>query len=231
MPKIIFQTLKNFSPLKKKEIYLWPILFSEQEKDFNDLYQKLNSKEQENAEKFKVAGAKRSFVVTRGMLRVILSKYLNCDASKLFFIRNKFGKPELKNNQTKIFFNVSHSKQAALLGFSLDGEIGVDLELIQPGLDFLGLAKRILTPKELKHFLGVREADRAKIFYAIWVAKEAVIKAIGQGFSCPMYSFELVLAKELLGDFEVNFLSGEKFNLHGNIFLAFSNHLGAVVYL
>ena len=70
-------------------------------------------------------------IVARGVLRKILSRYLDRDPAKLQFCYAPFGKPALTSNSGVhgLRFNVSHSEGFALHAAST--ELGVDLECIR----------------------------------------------------------------------------------------------------
>ncbi len=81
-------------------------------------------------------------------------------------------------------FNISHSGSYCICGIHTS-EIGVDIEQIKPVelKDFYS----ILTGSEQK-FIN-KSSDPFHGFYTIWTRKEAVIKALGTGFSTDLTSF------------------------------------------
>ena len=99
----------------------------------------LSAQEKSHAEKYKFDKDRRSYVVSRSALRLILGKYLKENPQKLNFSYNSYGKPSLDPGlKRKSFFNVSHSGEFALIAIGSDAEIGVDIELMRE-LDYLGL--------------------------------------------------------------------------------------------
>ena len=94
------------------------------------------------------------------------------------------GKPYLRDSS--VFFNLSHSGQYVVLGVG-PAEIGVDVEQIRPRTGQMDrIARRCFTAAE-QDWLERQPGGTA--FYALWTAKESVMKATGAGFSMPPESF------------------------------------------
>ena len=74
-------------------------------------------------------------------------------------------------------FNISHSREKVLVGFSDQYEIGVDIEYKQ-AVDVSAFAS-YFHPEEID-FLESNEHS-LEAFYKIWTRKEALLKAIGVG--------------------------------------------------
>jgi 4'-phosphopantetheinyl transferase len=64
-------------------------------------------------------------------------------------------------------------------------EVGVDIEEIDPALDFERLAGQFFTPGENDLLRGVLPGRRRRAFYRMWTRKEAWLKGMGWGFSAP----------------------------------------------
>src|ERR1051326_2139961 len=77
------------------------------------------------------------FVAGRGILRMLLGKYLECAVDELNFTYGPNGKPALagRNSQSGLFFNLAHSEDIALFVFTHVGPIGIDVERIRPVSD------------------------------------------------------------------------------------------------
>jgi 4'-phosphopantetheinyl transferase len=70
-------------------------------------------------------------------------------------------------------------------------ELGVDLEVVRPMTDAEGVARRFFSAGEVSDLLGLPERELA--FFRCWTRKEAYIKALGQGLSCPLDRFRVSL--------------------------------------
>ncbi|MFN4259646.1 MAG: 4'-phosphopantetheinyl transferase family protein [Gemmataceae bacterium] len=152
----------------------------------------LTAEERRKAERFHFERDRRRFAVCRGLLRVLLSRYLDMPPTAIALTYGNHGKPALACQRVR--FNVSHSHGWALLAFTLDREIGVDLEKLRPLRNAEGLARRFFAPREAAVLLGLPEAERLAAFFRCWTRKEAYIKAIGTGLACPLDQFAVTLA-------------------------------------
>lgn len=94
---------------------------------------------------------------------------------------NEHGKPFLEHGP---FFSLSHSRKYAVLAVS-DDEIGIDTEMNRD-ID-IGIIKRCFTDDEAE--FAVLSTEN---YLRIWTAKEAVLKLMGTGFSCPPKSFSVL---------------------------------------
>lgn len=90
--------------------------------------------------------------------------------------RNFRGKPFIPNSP--LHFSISHTKNAFVLGFSIQQEIGVDMEINVPKKELDLLADYAFSPDE-RLVLGTSSDECT--FLKIWTLKEAYLKATGIG--------------------------------------------------
>ena len=129
-------------------------------------------------------------IITRGFVKLIISNYLNMDPVGVKFSYNDYGKPFIANDNSKLQFNISHSDEVAVFAFSRYNEIGIDIEKIKDIQDMDGVINICFTDYE-KNWYKARRDSNAELFYKVWTAKEAFIKAIGRGFSYNPKNIEL----------------------------------------
>lgn len=143
----------------------------------------LSLDEQKRAERFIFEKDHNHFIVARGALRHILSRYLDVSASELTFAYGEHGKPFLINQKDdrSLEFNLSHSNGLALYAVTLNQPVGIDVELFDREVDGLGLAERFFHPREFQELSRLPERLQHQSFFNYWVLKEAVIKAMGNG--------------------------------------------------
>lgn len=136
------------------------------------------------------------FVLARGVLRVLLARYLGVAASNIKMAYGPNGKPRLANGvaDMPLSFNVSHSGNLALMAFTAEGEMGVDLEQVKPGVDIDGAASLFLAKEEMAELQQKPLADRPECFYRYWVCKEAYLKARGTGITIPPRGFAMSIS-------------------------------------
>lgn len=104
----------------------------------------------------------------------------------LYDVRYRESHKPFVNHELK--FNISHSAQYVVCAFSTLGEIGVDIEKIEP------LEIQNLKPSFTRTELDVIEsaADPYTKLFEFWTIKEAVIKAEGRGLQIPLNSFDVL---------------------------------------
>jgi 4'-phosphopantetheinyl transferase len=143
------------------------------------------------ADNFHFENDQLRFVVTRGLLRIILSLYLDTPPAELGFAYSEFGKPSLSNRfaSTGLRFNVSHAGDVALVAVAYNREVGVDVEAIRDDFEFEPIAKNFFSALELEELLAIPHDVRPRAFFECWTRKEAFLKARGEGLSYPLNRF------------------------------------------
>jgi len=156
------------------------------------LAEALSAEERARAKRFHFERDRRSFIACRGTLRRLISSYTGQKPASIRFRVGMQGKPFLADARGgNLQFNVSHSGGLALLAFSMDREIGVDVEFKRVDVDFAELAQMSLSKEERDAVLACPPADCVNLFYEYWSCKEACIKADGRGLSVPLDQFRV----------------------------------------
>jgi 4'-phosphopantetheinyl transferase len=155
----------------------------------NRLARYLSESERERAARFHFCADYDRYVAARAALRLQLGTFLDCDPKSLLFHYTRHGKPFI--DQRGIEFNLSHSGDWVLFAFSSSAEVGVDIEHTRPMPDMRDVAKQNFAAAEFARWEATPEQDRADAFYRCWTRKESFIKAMGEGLSCPLDSFEV----------------------------------------
>ncbi|HEX9624654.1 MAG TPA: hypothetical protein VF979_09775, partial [Streptosporangiaceae bacterium] len=139
--------------------HLWPAATTSA-----DRYQHLlDQAELERAERFKVAHAKDTFIVSKAAQRLVLARYLDCRPADIKIARDcqycgaDHGRPYLAGSQ--LDFNVSHTKGWLLLAVVASGKVGIDVEAVSDRA-VEDLADRVFTPAEQQQFLLVDRPHR-----------------------------------------------------------------------
>ena len=160
-----------------------------------ELRQLLSDDELNRADRFRFEEDRNACIVARGVLRIILGRYLNVAPAQVRFAYNPYGKPFLppETNPQKVQFNLSHSAGLALFAFTRQREIGVDLERIQHQFEFEEIAGRFFSPREAARLRSLPDEMKPEAFFNCWTRKEAYIKARGEGLSLPLDSFDVTL--------------------------------------
>jgi len=182
--------------LDDNEAHVWKASLDQPASIIQMLEQTLSMDEKKRAGCFYFEKDRRRFIVGRGLLRTILGGYLGIEPMRLEFCYGKNGKPKLadKFGEMSINFNLSHSGNLALYGFTRDGKIGVDIERIRKIPDMGKIAEQFFSVRENTVFHSLPTDKRQEAFYILWTLKEAFIKATGEGFAQPFHTFDVTLA-------------------------------------
>lgn len=190
-PQFIWQKAPAGTQLPAGEIHLWLVQRELPPEAVAILGQWLTPDEQERASRFYFEQDRQRYIAGRGHLRQLLGQYLGMEPGRITFNYGPHGKPYLPHIPLR--FNLAHSHHLALLAFSWGRELGVDLEHIRPLPDAHELVSRFFAPNEIQAWRQVTPAGQQAAFFAIWTAKEAYLKAVGQGLAIPLDSFEISL--------------------------------------
>lgn len=137
----------------------------------------LSTKEYEKAKRFHWEDDFRSYLTGRMVLRILLSKYLDIPAINIEFGTTGTKPIVQKNHNLK--FNLSYSGEYILISLS-QTESGIDIEKINPKLDYQSLLESSFTEAETRSILEDPKKSRQK-FFLHWTRKEALLKFTGQG--------------------------------------------------
>ena len=143
--------------------------------------------------RFKRPCPQREFTLCRAALRSILCSQLGCANSALSFGTARCGKPFalVDGVRAPIGFNVSHSGSHGLFTFVSNGEVGVDVEERLPLGRIEGIDQIVFSASESSVLAAACEEQKVRLFFRMWTMKEALIKALGTGFSLDMRRFEI----------------------------------------
>jgi 4'-phosphopantetheinyl transferase len=145
----------------------------------------LSAPERERAARFRLKLHGDRFVAGRGILRLVLARYLSADPGALEFSYTWNGKPQLAGAfaRSGLQFNLAHSENVALLAATTAEAVGVDVERVRQLADMDELVARFFSPSERSAFHRLAPAQRLGAFFNWWTRKEAWLKAIGVGIS------------------------------------------------
>jgi len=125
----------------------------------------------------------------RAPLVALLAGYLGIPESTVTLGEDARGKPYLANatgargDGAALEFNWSHSGDYALIAVSRRGTVGVDIERLGKNLRAIEIARRFFDAEEADVLAALDPEARDHAFIGLWCAKEAVLKAVGEGLS------------------------------------------------
>ncbi len=169
--------------LQPGELHIWRAELEQPDGVIQSLAASLSMDEQEKANRLRFAHHRKFAIASRGILRSILSRYLNQLPQSLQFVYDAHGKPSLcrEEETLSLSFNVSHSNHRALYAVRLGGIVGIDIEAHRPIPLLSQLIQRYFSPDEQAAIAAQPEAQQEQHFFYYWTAKEALTKATGRG--------------------------------------------------
>jgi 4'-phosphopantetheinyl transferase len=138
-----------------------------------------------------------SFLITRALVRTLLSRFVDVPAAEWTFTANAHGRPEAANlppGSPPLRFNISHTSGLVACAVTVGRDIGLDVEDIDRPVAH-DVAGRFFAPREVAD-LRALPPDRQRVaFFDYWTLKEAYIKARGLGLALPLHHFAFDLTR------------------------------------
>ena len=153
----------------------------------------LSAGELARAQRMSHPQSRGTFIQARIALRHLLGLYLGMEPAGVHFNVNPHGKPRLQGTDEDegLVFNVSHSGNRVVIGLAWNMPLGVDVEHVRGDRNLGRLAGACLAEGEIDRLQGLPPDLRPAVFYRWWTAKEALVKAIGQGVALGLRSIEV----------------------------------------
>jgi 4'-phosphopantetheinyl transferase len=202
-----------------EEVHLWKAFLAVERSQLTAFERSLSHDERARAARFCFKEHHDLFVAARGILRTILSVYLDEDPARLRFRYGVHGKPALEpstRREADLRFNLSHSAGLLLVAVSARKEVGVDLEHIQPALVNERIVEEVFSEQEQACLYAATAALRPHMFFEGWTRKEAYLKALGVGLSVPLNRVEVLpaLGRVLPVCFQADEMDGPHWYMH-----------------
>jgi 4'-phosphopantetheinyl transferase len=201
--------------LRPDEIHLWLAFYDEvlEERLLLTYQQMLSKSERKQHPRFHFASDRKRYLVTRALVRTVLSRYAPVLPQEWVFSANEYGRPEIHSAQAResqLSFNISHTDSLIVLGVTRDRELGVDVENISARNISIDIAERFFAPEEVASLTALPVDQQLDRFFEYWTLKESYIKARSKGLSIPLNKFafryphgsgvELVIHPDLADD-------------------------------
>ncbi len=187
-------------PLKldAQTIHVWQARLEHFAGQSTQLLHLLSMDERARAERFIFLKDREHFIAARGLLRILLSRYLDLPPQQLSFSYSPFGKPSLdvESDRDSLRFNVSHSHGIALYAIARGREVGVDVEYVRADVAAEAIAEHFFSAREVERLRALPAEAQPLAFFHCWTRKEAFIKAMGEGLSFPLDEFDVSLSPE-----------------------------------
>jgi 4'-phosphopantetheinyl transferase len=182
-------------PLADNDLHIWRATLDRSREEISGYFNLLSPEEKARSERFYFERDCDRYIVGRGILRTLLSRYLGIEASRIEFVYGPHGKPAVAtDSRDKLLqFNLSHSNDQALYIFGWDHSVGIDLEYICPMQDADDFAAQFYSARETALINSLSDDQKWDAFFKLWTCKEAFLKANGSGLSAPLDEVEISL--------------------------------------
>lgn len=115
--------------------------------------------------------------------RQLLARELATPEAELPLRRDERGRPWLHEPLAHVGTGWSHSGDYLLVAIGAHARLGVDIEHQRPRPRLLEVAQRFFHADEAATLQALAEPAREALFFRLWCAKEALLKAHGHGLS------------------------------------------------
>lgn len=170
---------KNWK-LQGGQVQVWKIHREDWQGHSQKLNKLLSREEHQRLSRFKIPEKQAEFILSRGILRLILASYLGAEPASVPIRIDPRGKPYLESSE--IEFNLSHSKNILLVGLNLANPLGIDVQEVYKITNLQTILRNHFSIREQEFLTSVPEARYLEEFFSLWSAKEAYLKALGAGF-------------------------------------------------
>ena len=156
----------------------------------------LSEDELDRMARFHFEPDRQDFCFARGMLRILLGRYLDTAPQDLRFSYSEHGKPSLvvPDLEAGLQFNLSHTNGRVLVAICRGYQIGIDIEKLRKDINIDEVAARFFSASEREALMNLPHALRWQAFFHCWTRKEALLKARGDGLFFPLGLFDVSIA-------------------------------------
>ena len=161
------------------DIHIWKLWLPAASNQISAAASLLIAGESERANRYLHEKNKQRFILSRAMLRSIVSKYTGAKPAEVVFSTTGNKKPCVAGSDLQ--FNVSHSGDMVLIAIA-DIPIGIDVERVDDHFDF----SEVLPVCFCREESDMVERHGKEYFYRYWTRKEALVKASGSGLDSSM---------------------------------------------
>jgi 4'-phosphopantetheinyl transferase len=184
--------LPSLEALSQDDVHVWVASTETAPAALDELLGLLSDVELARADRLKFETHRLRFLTGRAIRRRILSVYTGQPARELVFETGPRGKPELAGQGIDgIRINDSESDGLAVYAVARGRAIGVDVERLREVSDADRLIESFASPRERASFSRIPPPERQAAFLRWWTAKEAFVKALGEGLYRPLDSFSI----------------------------------------
>lgn len=191
-------TAQKLLSLKADEVHLWLLFESDaQSAELLTRYRTLIPEDERlAADRFYFESGRRQALLTRALVRTVLSRYCSMPPEQWRFVRDAHGRPHVADEQRAPglpTFNLSHTRGLIACAVSGASAVGADVEHARDRHTSLDIADRYFAAGESAALRALPPGQQIDRFFHYWTLKESYIKARGKGLSIPLGDFAFTL--------------------------------------
>lgn len=162
--------------LADDEVHVWCASLDKPASQLAQFSSTLCPGEWQRADRFRFDRHRQWFIVRRGLLRMLLGRYLSVEPDQLVFDCDARGKPSFSepHNGRTLHFNVSDSSGLVLYALTRRAPLGVDVEHIKPVRDMDGIAARFFSAREKAAIGALSEPQKSEVFLTAGRARKHI---------------------------------------------------------
>jgi 4'-phosphopantetheinyl transferase len=144
------------------------------------------------ADRFYFESGRRQALITRALVRSVLSRYCDVAPEDWRFVRDDRGRPHVVPEQRAHgvpAFNLSHTQGLILCAVTGAPAVGADVEHVHERRSSLDVADRYFAAAEARALQALPQEQQTDRFFHYWTLKESYIKARGKGLAIPLEHF------------------------------------------
>jgi 4'-phosphopantetheinyl transferase len=159
----------------------------------------LDAAERERAGRKRFADDREALALTYALHRLYVAGSLGLAPDAVVIARDAEGAPHLPGIALRgraVHTSLSHADGVAAFALCGLGPVGIDIEASFRAAELPGIAESVCHPCEIESLANFAEPMRSRALLALWVRKEALLKAEGVGLAREMCSFRAAAGAE-----------------------------------
>jgi 4'-phosphopantetheinyl transferase len=152
----------------------------------------LTPEERLRHDQFRFEPDRRQYLMTRALVRWVLSQHSGVAPEAFVFSTNAWGKPEIRKPYgLPLRFNAANTRGLAACVVALAHDVGVDVEDTTRLVETAQLAAHFFSKVEVDELRRLPAQLQRERFFDYWTLKEAYVKGRGTGLSMPLHKFTI----------------------------------------
>lgn len=179
--------------IDRNTVHVWRAYFQPTLICDREFLDSISKDEMERAQRFIRQSDRDRYIFSHGLLRSLLSAYVDCAPQQIVLEAKQYHKPFLvcPDSSNDFRFNLSHSEDMVLIAITREVEVGIDVEYMRRFPDALRIVNSTFSVDERCFLNSLPPEDFEEAFFTCWTSKEAFLKGIGKGLSFPLDKFSI----------------------------------------